>query len=206
MQQRSHVCECLGEVSRLREVVINLAASIMWNQGATEPLPRQQAEGVFDGGPPPQVDKFFVSSPPQVVGSHASTVSLAVKAPINDEVAPALAGTLEACSSASECFAPAPDLTNVALGEQLPMRTVTVSGAENLGIAGSAKYEELSASKSLPGAGPAEPAICLMPEALHEQSLASSPVDVENAAPARIADMSEAAHAHTGTGCASEGG
>ena len=97
MQQRSHVCECLGEVSRLREVVIKLAASIMWNQGAREPLPRQLAEGVVDGGPPPQVDKDIVSSPPQVVGSHASAVSLAVKAPINDEVAPALAGTLEAC-------------------------------------------------------------------------------------------------------------
>ena len=73
---------------------------------------------------------------------HASAVSLAVPATINDEVAPALAGTLEACSSSSECLAQAPDLTNVALGEQLPMRTVTVSGAENLGIAGSAKCEE----------------------------------------------------------------
>ena len=61
---------------------------------------------------------------------------------------------LEAYSSASECLAPAPDLTNVALGEQLPMRTVTVSGAENLGIAGSAKYDESSARKALPGAGP----------------------------------------------------
>ena len=102
MQQRSHVCECLGEDSRLHEVVIKLAASIMWNQGARELLPRQQAEGVVDGGPPPKVDKDIVSSPPQVVGSHASAVSLAVTAPINYEVAPALAWTLEACSSASE--------------------------------------------------------------------------------------------------------
>ena len=97
----------------------------------------------------------------------------------------------------------APDLTNVALGEQLPMRTVTVSGAEKLGIArrSTRSFQRVS----LPGAGPAEPAICLMPVALHEQSLASSPVDVENAAPARIAEMPEAAHAGTRTGYASEG-
>ena len=179
MQQRSHVGECLGEVSRLREVVIKLAASIMWNQGAREPLPRQQAEGVFVVGPPPQVGKDIVSSPPQVVVSHASAVSLA-------GLHRRRSLGLEACSSA-----PA-DLTNVALCEQLPMRTVTVSGAENLGIAGLAKCEELSAGKTLPGAGPTEPATRLMPVTLHEQSLASSPVDVENAAPARIADMSEA--------------
>ena len=159
---------------------------------------------MIDGGPPPQVDKYIVSSPPQVVGSHASAVSLAVKAPINDEVAPALAGTLEACSSASECLAPAPDLTNVAIAEQLPMRTVTVSGAENLGIAGSAKYEGLSASKSLPGAGPDEPATRLTSVTLHEHIQASSPVDVGNAAPSSITDMSESGHADTGTRCASD--
>ena len=204
MQQRSHVCECLGEVSRLREVVIKLAASIMWNQGAREPLPRQLAEGAFDGGPSPKVDKDIVSSPPQVVVSHASAVSLAVTAPFNDEVAPALAGTLEACSSASECLAPAPNLTNVALGEQLPMRTVTVSGAENLGIASSAKYEEFSARKALIGAGPDEPATRLTSVTLHEHIQASSPVDVGNAAPSSITDMSESGHADTGTRCASD--
>ena len=142
MQQRSHVCECSGEVSRLREELIMLAARIMWNQGAGEALPRQQAQSVFDGVPPPQVYKDFVSCPPQVVVSHASAVSLPVAVPINDEVAPALAGTPVSCSSASECLAPTPDLTNVALCEQLPMRTVTVSAAENLGIACLAMCEE----------------------------------------------------------------
>ena len=39
---------------------------------------------------------------------------------------------------------------------------------------------------------------------LDEQILASSPVDVENAAPASITDMSESGHADTETGCASE--
>ena len=39
---------------------------------------------------------------------------------------------------------------------------------------------------------------------LHEQIQASPLVDVGNAAPASITDMSESGHADTGTGCASE--
>ena len=84
------------------------------------------------------------------------------------------------------------------------MRTVTVSGAERLDVAGSVKYEEFSARKALPGAGPDDPATRFTSVTLHEQIQASSPVDVENAAPASITDMSESGHADTGTGCASE--
>ena len=45
-----------------------------------------------------------------------------------------------------------------------------------------------------------------MPVALHDQILASSPVDVENAAPTRTTDMSESGHADTGTNCTQEKG
>ena len=54
------------------------------------------------------------------------------------------------------------------------------------------------ASKTLPHAGPAEPATCLMPVTLHEQILSPSPVDVEIAAPARTTGMSESGPAVTG--------
>ena len=62
---------------------------------------RSWAEGVFDGRLPPQVDVDIESSPPQVVVSHTMKWRRRSLG-------------LEACSSASECFAPAPDLTNVA--------------------------------------------------------------------------------------------
>ena len=169
-----------------------------------EPLPRQQAEGVFDGGPPPKVDKDIVSSPPQVVGSHSPAVSLAVTAPFNDEVAPALAGTLEGMLICLRMPYTSARFDQCGTRRAVAMRTVTVSGVENLGIASSAKYEEFSARKALPGAGPDEPATRLTSVTLHEHIQASPPVDVGNAAPSSITDMSESGHADTGTRCASD--